>query len=311
MNIIINKHLFAAYCGMLKSGYDLMDLSDTIVSNVHAWVSTADFGDEIPEYFLFTKTNTVSVNPYYPRGSDLSAACFIQDKRIDEYIDFLKTCKSPEANNPMFINWVSKLPPILQAIENHREFKEIYQNYRKCLLTRFVHVSEQIAGIEKTLKSNPFNTPVSLIFAPNLLQSKFLADYVLIDKLLYVISSTFQSSSVIHEYLHLALKSAHQLLIDIVMKYGLDRYVDVNKMLELGYLRGTTPADKAYVLDELLVRALCGLLDTSINVPNYCYDNVQVGFHSIPQIIANLSIHSFSNLTLQEIVVQALNIICH
>ena len=309
MNIIINKHLFAAYCGMLKSGYDLMDLSDPIVSNVHAWVSTADFGDEIPKYFLFTKTNTVSVNPYYPRGSDLSAACFFQDKSIDEYIDFLKTCKSPEAGNPTFTAWIAKLPPMLQAIENHREFNAVYRSYRKCLLTRFAHVSEQITEIEKTLKSNPFNTPVSLIFAPNLLQSKFLADYALIDNSLYVISSTFQSSTVIHEYLHLALKSTHQLFIDIVRKYGLDRYVDVNKMLGLGYLRGTTPADKAYVLDELLVRALCGILDTSINVPNYCYDNVQIGFHSIPQIITNLSIHPFSNFTLREIVVQALKIV--
>ncbi len=309
MNIIINKHLFAAYCGMLKSGYDLMDLSDIAVSNVHGWVSTADFSDEIAKYFLFTKTNTVSVNPYYPLGSDLSAACFFQDKSLDEYIDFLKTCESPEACNPTFTDWIAKLPSMLQVIENHSEFNAIYQSYRNSLLTRFAHVSEQISEIEKILKSNPFNTPVSLIFAPNLLQSKFLADYVLIDNSLYVISSTFQSSTIIHEYLHLALKPARPLLIDIVLKYGLDRYVDVNKILELGYLRGTTPNDKAYVLDELLVRALCGFLDASINVPNYCSDNVQVGFHSIPQIIANLSICPFSSLTLRGIVDQALNII--
>ena len=59
MNIIINKHLFAAYCGMVKSGYDLMDLTDEVVSSVYVWVTSADFGNEISNYFRFTKTKNV------------------------------------------------------------------------------------------------------------------------------------------------------------------------------------------------------------------------------------------------------------
>ena len=132
MNININKHLFAAYCGMLKSGYDLMDLSDPVVAEIHAWVSRTNFGTEIPNYFLFTKTNTVSVNPYYPRGSDLSAACFFQCREIDKYVDFLQMCNSPEANNTIFIEWISNLPRILHTIENHDNFNEVYTNYREC-----------------------------------------------------------------------------------------------------------------------------------------------------------------------------------
>lgn len=308
MNIHINKHLFAAYCGMIKSGYDLMDLSDEVVSNIYTWVSCADFGKEISDYFLFTKTNTVSVNPYYPRGSDLSAACFFQDTGIDKYIEFLQLCESPEANNPKFIKWISELPDILRQIEGHRAFDDIYQYYRKCLEKRFIHVSKQMVEIEKILKAKPFITQTSVIFAPNLLQAKFLADYALVEDTLYIISGVFWSCAVIHEYLHIALKPVRGMLLDIVQDREIDKYVDVNCMLELGYLHGDTAEYRAHMLDECLVRALCGVIDKSLNLSDYCQMNVQNGFCSVPQMMNNLSGCTWSDMTLKEIVLQAVNI---
>ena len=287
--MIINKHLFAAYCGMIKSGYDLADLSDEIVVDVYDWIKGTGFNEEILEYFRFTRTDTVSVNPYYPRGSDLSVACFYQDKSLEEYRGFLHLCESPEADNPVFIKWVSQLPDILTQIENYEGFIDQYVNYCEALEKRFADVSGHMEDIEKTMKRKPFCTKASVDFAPNLLQSKYLADYALVDDTLYVISGIFRRSAVIHEYLHLALKPMRGLLIDIVQKYGIEKYVDVKCMLELGYLRGDSIEDKAHTLDECIVRVLCGLLDNTLDIQEYCRENVQYGFHSVPWMMGNLS----------------------
>ena len=70
MNMEINRHLFAAYLGMIKSGYDLMDMNDPIVIFVCNQLASLEFDSEILDYFQYAKTNRIRVNPYYPRGSD-------------------------------------------------------------------------------------------------------------------------------------------------------------------------------------------------------------------------------------------------
>lgn len=102
-----------------------------------------------------------------------------------EYIEFLRLCESPEADNPQFIAWVTMLPSILEQI--------------------------------------------SIEFAPNLLQFKYLADYALAGDTLYVISGVFKNSVVIHEYLHLALKPIRGTLLNIVQSHPLSWYVNMEK----------------------------------------------------------------------------------
>lgn len=304
----INKHLFAAYCGMIKSGYDLMDMSDEIVVTVCNWISNVDFTEDVLEYFRYTKTDMFEVNPYYPRGSDLSAACFFQDKSIDEYVAFLQTCESLEANNPEFIAWASELPNILKQIEKYEEFDEIYRYYEDALKKRFVDVAEQMLKIEKTLKNQPFTAQTSVVFAPNLLQAKFLADYALVGDTLYVISGNFKSSSVIHEYLHIALKPIRRTLLDIIQKHELNRFVDVKRMFELGYLRGDSDEERAHTLEECLVRTFCGVIDETLNLEEYYQENIRSGFYSVPQMMNRLLGLSWTEMTLEKMVLQAMNI---
>jgi len=303
----INKHLFAAYCGMIKSGYDLMDLSDEIVQKVYEWILTADFEKNVCEYFLFAKTNTISVNPYYPRGSDLSAACFFHGGSMDKYIEFLQMCESQEANNPEFIKWISKLPSVLEQIENSRTFDGIYQFYCNGVEKRFSDIQKQIEEIETVLKSKPFRTDISVVFAPNLLQAKFLADYALVEDTLYIISGNFWSCAIIHEYLHIALKPIRSMLFDIIHNDGIDKYVDVKCMHELGYLHGNTVEAKAHALDECFVRAICGVIDKSLDLSWYCQENVKNGFWAVPRAIDKLAKLSWQDMSLEEIVIQVAN----
>lgn len=309
MKLNINKHLFAAYCGMIKSGYDLMDLSDEIVADVCNWIACTDFDEEILEYFGFAKTNTVPVNPYYPRGSDLSTACFFQDKSFDKYAEFLHLCESPEVNNPQFVQWISQLPHILTKIENYEAFEDIYLSYYNALVERFKDVPKQMADIENMLKEKPFCTQTVVVFAPNLLQSKFLADYALVEDTLYVISGIFRNSAVIHEYLHLALKPIRGMLFDIVQRHEIERYVDVKCMLELGYLRGESIEDKAHTLDECLVRALCGVIDKTLDLNEYCKENVRSGFHSVPQMINSITGNLWFDASLGDVILHMIGIL--
>lgn len=122
----INRHLFAAYCGMVKSGYDLMDRADPLVSSICTELDFIDFGNEIPEYFSYTRTDMVEVNPYYPRGSILSSVCFFLDKKREEFIRFLQLCESPEAEDCVLFEWLDRLPAVLKQIETHEKFENLF-----------------------------------------------------------------------------------------------------------------------------------------------------------------------------------------
>lgn len=169
-------------------------------------------------------------------------------------------------------------------------------------------VPKQMAGIEELLKKKPFFAQTSVVFAPNLLQAKFLADYTLVEDTLYVISGIFRNSTVIHEYLHLALKPIREMLFDIVQRHELDKYVDVKCMLELGYLRGESTEDKAHTLDECLVRALCGVIDKTLDLNEYCQENVRSGFHSVPQMMNNIAGSSWIDASLEDIILHMIDI---
>lgn len=76
MNINISKNLFNAYCGLIVNGYNMMDTTDEFVFKITSTIAQFDFDSSVYEYFSYAKTNTTPINPYYPRGSDLSVACF-------------------------------------------------------------------------------------------------------------------------------------------------------------------------------------------------------------------------------------------
>ena len=102
MNIEVNFHLFSVSCGMYLSGYDLMDRSDEIVRDIVEKLEKFSISADAKAFFSAARTDSIAVNPYYPRGSDLSVACFFVDRTWEEYRDFLTVCESPEREDPWF-----------------------------------------------------------------------------------------------------------------------------------------------------------------------------------------------------------------
>ena len=299
-NIFINKQLFAAYLGMIVSGYSLMDTQDSLVRDICARLSEIDFGKQVHEYFSYAKTNQTAVNPWYPRGSDMAVACFFSDQ--SELLSFLRFCDSPSIEDPDFIAWISQLPSVLNKIFSHEKFEAIWDMYRTELQNRYKALPLGISKLQEQLNHLPFGKDIRILFAPNLLQAKYLADYALAGNTLYIISGNYIVTAVKHEYLHVVLHEYRPIILDILRHHSIDEFVVPGKMLSLGYMRDSSPESKAHALEDCIVRALCGVLDSDVDQKTYVRMNQDNGFISVPNMIHNLQSLSLYEMTPEEII---------
>lgn len=71
MNFERNKNLFAAWCGMIVSGYDLLGKEDKKISYLCDEIKNKLYNDSIARHFALSKTNIVECNSYYQRASNM------------------------------------------------------------------------------------------------------------------------------------------------------------------------------------------------------------------------------------------------
>lgn len=260
MNLEINKNLFAAWCGMIIIGYTLYDNDDKEILYLCNEIKDKLYDDNIAKHFIFSKTNTVECNPYYPRASNLSVYCFYMDKQIDEYYSFLDYCGDTEYKNFEFQEWIEKLKNYINKIIENDNFSKLFNDYCNIINKRFKDIDNQISSIKNKLDEHNLLTKIEIIFAPNLLQSKYFADYVLIDNKLYIIATNFSEETVIHEYLHIIAKSKHQEFEKLLQKRNINDLINVSEMQTLGYLKDFSLESKIHALEEQFVRYYTNLL---------------------------------------------------
>lgn len=291
MNLEINKHLFAAYCGLVQSGYDLMDLSDPMVTAVYERIRNLPLSEGLISYFGAARTEQIPVNPYYPRGSDLAVACFFSEEQA--YLRFLRSCGSPEAEDEAFLHWIVDLPEMLQKIEGCPGFEELFSYYEGQVCKRFQRVSAELSALQGRLKR--LGPAVQLLFAPNLLQSKYLADYALVREKLYLISTVFSRAAAVHEYLHVAMDGKAEWLTQLIARYGAAYFVNLDAVKRIGYesLEGA--------VEDCVVRALSALLADQENIAEYGARNAAMGFIAVPKLIARLPKKQVNDMTLDEL----------
>ncbi len=301
MSLIINKHLFAAYCGLISSGYSLTDLSDNDIRALYDRVQKIGFDSKISDYFSFAKTNTVDVNPYYPRGSDLSAACFFLENDISEYIAFLRFCHSPSANDEEFIKWIRNLKEPLEIIENHAEFDLLFATYKELVNNRFSDISSQLYGFQNKIKR--FNDRnVQFVFVPNLLQSKYLADFVFKDNTLYIISTSFSQTAAAHEYFHILLNGKRGLLEKLIKRINIDDFINTDTMIKFGYMYDDSLNSKINAMEDCIIRAMCAAVIEDKDVESYCKTNIECGFVGVPAMIEKINEMSFTRLHIDDVI---------
>lgn len=254
MNLEMNKNLFAAWCGMMISGYNLFDKGDKKISYLCNEIKDKLYNDEIAKHFAFSKTYTVECNPYYPRASNLSVYCFYMDKQIDEYYRFLDYCGDTEHRNFEFQEWIKVSKYYIHSIIANDNFSEIFYDYCNIINKRFNDINNQMISIKNKLDRHNLLTDIEILFAPNLLQSQYLADYVLIDNSLYIIAAGFNEKTAIHEYLHIIAKSKHQKFQKLLLENDIDNFINIREMKKLGYLKNDSIESKIHALEEEFVR---------------------------------------------------------
>lgn len=260
MNLEINKNLFATWCGIIISGYNLFDKDDRGIIYLYSEIKDKLYNGNIAKHFALSKTNTVECNPYYPRASNLSVYCFYMDRQIDEYYDFLEYCGDTECRNIEFREWIEKSNYYINSIIENDEFSKLFENYINTINRRFNDIDNQINSIEHRLYKHNLLTDIEIIFAPNLLQSKYLADYVLVNNKLYIIAADFSEKTVIHEYLHIIAKSKKKEFEKLAKENDINDFVNVKEMQKLGYLKGFSLESKIHALEESFVRYYTNLL---------------------------------------------------
>lgn len=260
MNLEMNKNLFAAWCGMIISGYALFDKDDKEISYLCDEIKNKLYDNSIARYFASSKTNMIECNPYYPRASNISVYCFYMDKPIDEYYTFLEYCGDTEHRNPEFQEWIERCDSYINSIIANDNFSKIFNHYCNIINRRFNDIDNQISSIKAKLNEHNLLTDIEIIFTPNLLQSKYLADYVLVDNKLYIIAADFSKRTVIHEYLHIVTKSKHKEFEKLLQEKDIHDFVNVNEMQRLGYLKDFSLKSKVHALEEFFVRSYTSIM---------------------------------------------------
>lgn len=260
MNLEINKKLVSVWCGMIVSGYNLFNSDDKEILYLCNEIKDKLYNDSIARHFAFSKTNMIECNPYYPRASNLSVYCFYMNKPIDKYYTFLEYCGDTEYRNIEFQKWIEKSKYYIHLIIINDNFSEVFKHYCNIINKRFNNIDNLISSIKTKLNEHNLLTDIEIIFTPNLLQSKYLADYVLIDNKLYIIATDFSEETIIHEYLHIIAKSKRKEFEKLLQEKDIDDFVNVNEMQRLGYLKDFSLKSKVHALEEQFVRYYTNLL---------------------------------------------------
>lgn len=260
MNLEMNKNLFAAWCSMIVSGYDLFDKENKEILYLCGEIKHKLYDDNIAKHFAFSKTNMIECNPYYPRASNLSVYCFYMDKATDDYYSFLNYCGDTEHRKPEFRKWIEKSKYYIHAICENEHFSELFCAYYNIINNRFTDIDSQIALIKDKLNQHNLLTNIEIIFAPNLLQSKYLADYALIDNKLYIIAAEFSERIIIHEYLHIIAKAKQKECEMLLQEKDIGDFVNIAEMQKLGFLKDFSLQSQIHALEETIVRYYTDLL---------------------------------------------------
>ena len=205
MNLEINKNLFAAWCGMIISGYNLFD------------------------------------------------------KNNKEILYLCNEIKDTEHKNIEFQNWIKASKYYINKIIENDNFSELLDSYINVLNKKFNDIDNQINSIKDKLDKYNFPTDIEIIFAPNLLQSKYLADYVF-DNSLFIIAADFSEETAIHEYLHIIVKSKQKEFEKLLQKRNINDLINVSEMQTLGYLKDFSIENKIHALEEQFVKHYTNLL---------------------------------------------------
>lgn len=310
MNIEINENLFIAYLGLTATGYELASKEDSELQELVKRIQMIQFYKDIHDFFTLARTNQYAVNPYWPRGSAISSACiFINDQfkfhTFDDYIKFEHDCGFMDKDgNDAFISWIQKLPIILKQIKQNEAYPDLWNRYNKVLKSRIKAYEIEFNKMRKCLDDFGFGSMnLNITFVPNLLQSLYMADFVVKDGVTFVIATRADINSILHEFLH---QIVNQLELEkYINNLNFSLLVDIEKMLSYGYMWDNSAKSKLHALEECIVRGLSAIMTATISkfdISQYSKTNIDNGFLLVPSVIEYSNVQKVNKSNLAEFI---------
>ncbi len=260
MKFDINENLFLAYVGLTASGYDMADKQDGEIQRLVKEICSLNYSGMLLKYFSSARTSQFEVNPYWPKGSVITAACFfITDDTllVDEFKEFLLDCNNIEVTTEL-IDWIKRLPDMIYELKQSPNINRLWVKYNEIISTKmngFLKAKDNISKAMHMLHGT-IEVKADIVFAPNLLQLPTCGDFVKRIGTLTVISTFPDISTMLHEYLH-PIISKHSGIIRIKCnEHGYDKLYDTDKMKEIGYMTNDSTDAKTHVVEECFVRGL-------------------------------------------------------
>ena len=265
MQVELNRNLFYILAGLVSSGANTYDHNDTEISALAEKIVNLDISENIKSWFSRARTGQVEVNPYWPRGSAVAAACFFIQLHgvfdIDACFSFFDSTGA--AADPIgdedFRAWISDLPKVLSYFEEYEAIKPLWDEYCHIVNSRMPKWNLQIDEATKAADSFFAGAAPEMYFSPNLFAA-YNADFVRIGNRITTISSEPDVESMLHETLHMAVAVHREKIMEFSRKNGLMNFADRDKMMEFGYMADDSVDSIAHVIEECFVRAVSVVL---------------------------------------------------
>jgi len=258
-----NKNLFYAQTGLILTGANAYDRNDAEVADLAGKIADLHFNKDVVVWFSRSKTGQVEVNPYWPRGSALSVACFFinnDDFNTNAFFSFLE---SAAFTDPVGIDdfraWIISLPDVLSYIDALPDARLLWDDYCKIINARVPKWNNAINEAAKTLRDFFGGSAPEIGFAPNLF-SCYSVDFVRVNNKIITIAAEPDIEIILHETLHTAVAVYREKIIRFANNFGLSGLADRKKMIELGYMADDSSGSAAHAIEECFVRAISAVL---------------------------------------------------
>lgn len=262
-NIEINQNLFYVLAGLVSSGSDAYDHNDVEVTALAERIVSLDITENIKAWFCRARTGQVEVNPYWPRGSALSSACFYMENGTFDSDSYFSFFESTAISDPIgiddFHSWVVQLPHVLSYMESSPDFQPLWSEYKRIISSRESKWILIIDKAKKTAQEFYRNNCPEMIFSPNLFAT-YNTDFVRIGNKIITIASEPDVESMLHETLHTSIAKYRERVQEFSQKHGLMNFANRDRMMEFGYMEDDSASSITHVIEECFVRALSVVL---------------------------------------------------
>jgi hypothetical protein len=305
MNIENNKQLFLAGIGLVASGSNGHDPSDAEVLHLVSMVRSAAFPNVVTDWFACARTGQVTVNPYWPRGSFLAAACFfINDAfHFDRKAFFAFLESTGSLSDPIgiddFMAWVSEAPAYLRLLHDHPLIPAIWDEYCQIIDKRSHKWRAMIDDAVGAANSFISSAEMEMVFNPNLFQP-YSADFVRIGNRIVTISSTPDAETMLHETMHTVIARHREKILAFAVEHGLASFANRDTMMELGYMEDESATSIAHVIEECFVRALSVVL--SGGSEERLQFHARYGCDSVPFIAQSIRREKTTSASLERLI---------